>query len=126
PADTKKKFHLPRARQECETNPNDPCCRSCGQASPGCPADPMFTTSPVLSDTEDDINLRCFDQKRRFGIDFLYPIDRYTTALTSAMVPDRGGNMVLNPLVADLNLSGSDASIRDSQLIVLAGIVGVP
>ena len=31
-------------------------------------------------------NLRCFDQKRRFGIDFLYPVDRYVAGTTS-MVP---------------------------------------
>ena len=126
PQDNKKKFHLPRARKECATNPDDPCCKSCGQDASGCPADDLCKTSPILSDSEDDINLRCFDQKRRFGIDFLYPIDRYTTALKSPMVPDREGSMVPNPLFSDLNPNDSDGSVRGPKLVVLAGIVGVP
>jgi hypothetical protein len=126
PQDNKKKFHLPRARQECATNPNDPCCMSCGQAAGACPADAMCNQSPTLSDAEDDINLRCWDQKRRFGIDFLNPIDRYTTALTSAMVPDRAGNMVPNPIFSDLDPSDGVTAVRDPGLVVIAGIVGVP
>jgi hypothetical protein len=126
PQDAKKKFRLPRARKECATNPNDPCCKSCGQAAPECPSDDGCTSSPTLSDFEDDINLRCFDQKRRFGIDFLYGIDRYTGALSSQLVPNRSGEMVNNPIFSDLNPSDADSSIRDSSLVVLAGIVGVP
>jgi hypothetical protein len=126
PQDAKKKFHLPRARHECAINPNDPCCQSCGQSAPGCPVDPTCSQSPTLSDTEDDINLRCFDQKRRFGIDFLYPTDRYTQALTAAMIPDRDGNMVANPIFSDLDPSDGVTAVRDPGLVVLAGIVGVP
>ena len=126
PQDNKKKFHMQRARQECATNPNDPCCMSCGQAAGACPPDPTCTQSPILSDAEDDINLRCFDQKRRFGIDFLYPIDRYTTALTSPMVPNRAGDMVPNPIFSDLDPSDGVTAVRDPGLVVIAGIVGVP
>jgi len=126
PQDNKKKFHLPRARQECLVNPNDPCCKSCGQAAAGCPADATCTTSPTLSDMDDDINLRCFDQKRRFGIDFLYPIDRYTQALTSTVVPDRQGNLVPNPIFSDLDATDGVTAVRDPGLVVIAGIVGVP
>ncbi len=126
PQDNKKKFHLPRARKECATNPDDPCCKSCGQAAGNCPADDLCKTSPTLSDSEDDINLRCFDQKRRFGIDFLYPIERYTSALTSPTVPDLQGDMVPNPIFSDLSPGDADSTIRDSKLVVLAGIVGVP
>jgi hypothetical protein len=127
PQDNKKKFHLPRARKECLTNPNDPCCKSCGQGVPaGCPADDKCTTSPTLSDSEDDINLRCFDQKRRFGIDFLYPIDRYTQALRNPSVPSRSG-MAPNPIFSDLNpTKGEDHTIRDAGLVFIAGIAGVP
>jgi len=127
PTDNKKKFHLPRARQECLTNPNDPCCRSCGQSVPaGCPVDNKCTASPTLSDAEDDVNLRCFDQKRRFGIDFLYPIDRYTTALSSPMVPNVAGELVPNPIFSDIHKDPQDTQVRDASLVVLAGIVGVP
>ncbi len=44
------------------------------------------------------MNLRCFDQKRRFGIDFLNKLDRYTNALTKDQVPNRAGELVDNPL----------------------------
>ncbi len=126
PQDNKKKFHLPRARKECAANPNDPCCKSCGQAAGTCPADAACAASPTLNDAEDDINLRCFDQKRRFGIDFLYGIDRYQAALTSRTIPNRAGTMVANPIFADLNPKDDDSAIRDKGLVFIAGIVGVP
>lgn len=126
PQDNTKPFRLPRARKECLANPNDPCCKSCGQKADGCPADAECSASPTLTDTEDDINLRCWDQKRRFGIDFLYPIDRYTSALRSASVPSRDGTMVQNPIFDDLNKDDEDSNVRDSGLVFIAGIVGVP
>jgi hypothetical protein len=123
PANPAAPFHLPRARKECATNPNDPCCASCGQTTPqGCAPDPTCNQSPTLSELEDDINLRCWDQKRRFGIDFLYPVDRYIQGLSSATISNRAGEMVPNPLFT--NPSGGAA--RDPGLVVLAGIVGVP
>ncbi len=70
-----------------------------------------------MSALDDSINLRCFDQKRRFGIDFLYPIDRYTTGMTAAQVTDRSGNVVANPLFANG---------RDASQVYVTGIVGVP
>ncbi|HLM71078.1 MAG TPA: hypothetical protein VK459_00240, partial [Polyangiaceae bacterium] len=123
-------FHLPRARQECATNPNDPCCKSCGQDPGNCPADPTCLDSngnvQALTDFEDSSNLRCFDQKRRFGIDFLYPVDRYIDALTSSVIPNRVGELVPNPIFSDLDTSDNVTTIRDPGLVVLATIVGVP
>jgi hypothetical protein len=119
-------FHLPRARAICATDPNNECCRSCGQDPGGCPDDPTCYDGGMpmpggavlaLSDDEDQSNLRCFDQKRRFGIDFLNPVDRYIQALTSTMVPNRIGELVQNPIFA---------GGRDPRLVVLAGIIGVP
>ncbi len=124
--------HLPRARQECAKDPNDPCCKSCGQSQGVCPDDPTCKdpnggSSPaLLSDTEDHINLRCWDQKRRFGIDFLYPTDRYVTAFSNAKIPDRDGNVVDNPIFSDLNPQDDNGNIRDPGLVFFAGIVGVP
>lgn len=113
-------FHLPRARSECASNPADPCCASCGQADPpGCPpsaADPVCQLPP-MNDVEDPINLRCFDQKRRFGIDFLNPTDRYVRGFTEPFVADRDGNVVENPIFA---------GGRDASLVFFEGIVGVP
>lgn len=123
---------LPRARQECEKDPNDPCCKSCGQGAGSCPDDPTCkdpnggTGPALLTDTEDNINLRCWDQKRRFGIDFLYPTDRYVQAFSSATIPNRAGELVANPIFSDLNPSDNNSSIRDSGLVFFAGIVGVP
>ncbi len=117
-------FHLPRARSECATNPNDPCCKSCGQDPGSCPADPNCATP--LAPEEDDANLRCWDQKRRFGIDFLYGTDRYVHALQDVTIPNRAGQLVNNPLFSDLNPQDDISNIRDQGLVFFAGIVGVP
>lgn len=123
-------FHLPRARQVCASNPNDECCRSCGQDVGNCPFDPTCFDAngnvKMLSDTEDAANLRCFDQKRRFGIDFLNPVDRYIDALSSSVVPNRAGELVANPIFSDLDPNDNVTAIRDPGLVVLATIVGVP
>jgi hypothetical protein len=39
PGNPKAPFFLPNSRSECDTNPNDKCCKSCGQSDPSCPAD---------------------------------------------------------------------------------------
>ena len=115
-------FHLPAARAECASDPNDPCCKSCAQDPGDCPVDPTCFDANgnvrSLSADEDDHNLRCFDQKRRFGVDFLYPIDRYTQALTSNTAVNRAGELTQNPIFA--------GSRRDPSMVFLAGIVGVP
>ena len=113
-------FHLPRARSECEKNPADPCCASCGQETPnGCSptsSDPNCQLGPH-DDGSDPINLRCFDQKRRFGFDFLYPIDRYVRGFSEAEVPRRDGEIVPNPLFS---------AGRGDDLVLFTAIVGVP
>ncbi|MFT3765808.1 MAG: hypothetical protein QM820_09855 [Minicystis sp.] len=124
PSNPNKNFYLPKARSECATNPNDKCCRSCGQDQTGCPTDPNCPGS--LDPKTDDVNLRCWDQKRRFGIDFLYPIDRYVTGLTQSIVPNRQGDMVPNPIFSDLDPTDADTTTRDSSMVLLTYIVGVP
>ena len=130
-------FHLPKARAICESEPANECCFSCGQkgpldddGNPVCPADPTCKNADAstvyLDDLSDNINLRCFDQKRRFGIDFLYTLDRYVDGLTNPTVTDRVGQVVPNPLFSDLDPSDDHSAIRNSQSVVLAGIVGVP
>ena len=126
PSNPSQNFYLPKARSECATNPNDACCRSCGQDQTGCPVDPTCSAGSLDAKT-DDVNLRCFDQKRRFGIDFLYPVDRYVNGLSSATVPNRAGDMVPNPVFSNLDVSTyPNAQVRDTGLVVLGGIVGVP
>jgi hypothetical protein len=121
---------LPRPRKECATNPNDPCCKSCGQAAGNCPVDPTCSGPNgdivLLSPEQDSVNLRCWDQKRRFGIDFLYPIDRYKQAFSASMIADQQGNLVKNPIFSDLDPSDDNAKVRDASLVVFGGILGVP
>lgn len=110
---------LPRGRVECASNPNDPCCASCGLPAPaGCSpteADPICQLP--LSGHDDPINLRCFDQKRRFGVDLLYPIDRYVDGLSKLKVADRDGTILDNPLFA---------GNRSPKLVFFGATVGVP
>ncbi|AKT41296.1 hypothetical protein [Chondromyces crocatus] len=126
-------YRLPRARAVCATNPADPCCTSCAVTMPECPVDPTCypggdpTREPLPLPVDDDRpNVRCFDQKRRFGIDFLYPTDRYVQALTSSAITNRQGDLVPNPIFSDLNPNDANATVRDPGLVILGGIVGVP
>lgn len=99
-------YHLPRARAVCDQSPWDECCFSCAQSGPKnddgtlkCPADPTCEgpdgQTAMLSDAEESrFSLRCFDQKRRFGIDFpLSPriATRDGAAIAHGDRPERGG-----------------------------------
>ena len=122
---------LKHGTSKCLTNPNDTCCFNCGVSVPpaGCPSpasDPECAKGewPVV---EDQPNLRCFNQRQRYGADFLYPVQRYIDGFTKSQVPNRKGEMVQNPLFADLTCtSGTCISQRDKSLVLVAGIVGVP
>lgn len=121
---------LPRARSECITKgPNDPCCKSCSLPRGECPVDESCGPEdrPLrLTEEQDPHNLRCFDQKRRFGADLLYPIKRYTDAFTQETITDREGNVVQNPLFMDLDPTDENRSVRTKELVFFAGLVGVP
>lgn len=120
-----------RPRAECAAvGPDDPCCAPCDQAPAECAPDPSCVAGDGgvarLSKTEDDWNLRCFDQKRRFGKSYLHPASRYVTGLTELRVPDRNGELTSNPLFMDLDPSDDLEGPRAPSLVFLAGIVGVP
>ncbi|HRI71155.1 MAG TPA: hypothetical protein PK156_43280, partial [Polyangium sp.] len=122
---------LPRPRAICAENPNDRCCTSCGAKAPAdCPADPTCIDgdgqTKILTAEEDPITLRCFDQKRRFGVDFLYPTDRYVKAFSETTIADRHGNVVENPLFPKPNPEMGVRFTRTPDMVFLAGIVGVP
>jgi len=125
---------MPRATSVCDTNPNDPCCLSCierqwpdecndPQTDPNCRAG-LFH-GDVDSD-QDRLNLRCFDQKRRFGMHFLHPIRRYVHGLTGREVITRTGQSVPNPLYAPNPTYPELEPRANSSLVFLVGIVGVP
>lgn len=137
-----------RAAAVCETDPNSPCCYSCGQAPPaGCApdaicGDPAHTreTTDYYVDAmghkaiEDSDNLRCWHQKRRFGVDFLYPTERYGRALTSAQLcvsrndldvaECDSGVIAANPLYPLDPITGEGT--RNPSMVFLMGVVGVP
>lgn len=125
-------FRMPRSTTACDSNPDDACCRSCLQDEPmgppsGCTAianDAKCQSSTYYDATEDDVNSRCWQQKRRFGVDFLQPTRRYVDGLKNQRIRDRDGNDVPNPLYTDLKNEGR--SVRDSSLVFFATITGVP
>jgi hypothetical protein len=114
-----------RSTSACGADPNHNCCQSCGEATAhtGCPPialDAECSQGRYLPTERDDLNLRCFDQKRRFGFDLLYPISRYVSAFSGGAVPDAQGNLVPNPL---FHRAGRD---RDPLLFSFSVLAGVP
>jgi hypothetical protein len=79
-----------RGTSACDTNPNDPACTSCGFGVS--PNDPNCLKNQGYYDpTEERLNVRFFQPKRRFGVDPQFPITRYVNGLTSFKVPSRNG-----------------------------------
>ena len=128
--------HMPRATSDCAKDPNSPCCRSCAlqESSPpsGCEAikiDPSCTKG-AFTDKEDALNLRCFQEKKRFGLDLLYPTQRYVNALTQIQIcpnnPDLSCGTNDNPEANPIFANANGGVIRDSSLVFLAAITGVP
>lgn len=130
---------MPRGSLMCDSNPNDPCCYSCGSPTPsGC--DPNGCQNRTFAAGEDPGNLRCYRHKQRFGVDFLFPTQRYVNMLTKPQIctsnPDLGlancadtdgiggPDIYPNPIFNDPN--GSGALPRNEGLVFLAGILGVP
>ena len=123
---TQKQFHMPKARSVCATNPADKCCFSCAQTPPAsCPQ--TDANCPGTYDAKsDDVNLREWNQKRRFGIDFYYPVQRYVDGLTQPTVLNSANKPAPNPIFSVLDPSSGDTNVRDSSLVFFAGILGVP
>lgn len=155
-------FRFPRATPACDSDPNSPCCRSCAidETTPprGCTRvldEPRCRDTKEYTEPEDPIDLRCYDQARRFGHDFLFPTARYAVGLRSrTLCPDsiyhdgdcecsavkeraRRLNLPTPPCTSRetgapqqnplfTNLSGAPAFERDTSQVFLAGIVGVP
>ncbi|MBN1611903.1 MAG: hypothetical protein JW940_35055 [Polyangiaceae bacterium] len=140
---------IDKGTARCAENPNDQCCTFCGyvEAPAGCPA--LSTDAGCQTGKDDATHVRCWDQKRRFGIDFLYPTSRYSTGLDSIElcpdsdfgdndcqcrrakelgIPCSPGKPVRNPLYTDLQHSAQVIvpAKREPWQVFLAGIVGVP
>ncbi|PKN39865.1 MAG: hypothetical protein CVU63_13835, partial [Deltaproteobacteria bacterium HGW-Deltaproteobacteria-20] len=117
-------FHLPRGTNICSSNPWDPDCKSCWEVSPeDFPECAEGWPNPSL---DDPLNLRCTEQKRRFGIDFLYPVRRYIDALSEPKLGDGSINPLFCRQYTDETRTECAEALRDRSLVFLAGIVGVP
>jgi hypothetical protein len=135
---------LARATAAC-ADPNDRCCRSCAidERTPpeGCAPladDPECKKGELDAASSDRPNHRCWDQKRRFGLDFLYPTGRYVNALSKQKLcldrddldPDNcgDGRLADNPLFPPPapGVAARRAGPSGSPLVFFAGIVGVP
>ncbi|MET0595967.1 MAG: hypothetical protein ABW133_24920 [Polyangiaceae bacterium] len=126
-----------RGTSACLTNPNDTCCFNCGiiDAPPGCPSAATdseckkdLESSTIKQAVDDPSNLRCFNQKKKYGASFLYPVQRYIDGFTKRQIATRSGKVVDNPLYADLTCKpGTQCSgARTEDLVFVAGITGVP
>lgn len=114
-----------RSTSICQTDPESACCTSCALPVPsGCTTDPTCGAQGTASAAkytavEDQPSLSCWDQKRRYGVDFLFPAARFVNALSQPMidpnVADLAGNAVQNPLFA------GGRSPSAVHLLVLAG-----
>lgn len=116
----------------CATTPSDKCCYSCGLPPPvGCQPDPVCAGLPKYDTAagEDSVNLRCWHQQQRYGVQFLYPTARYVNAFTQTTIePERntldasgsgpsGSVAVTNPIFA-----GS----RTPKEVFVGTLTGVP
>lgn len=116
-----------RATSACAVDPNDRCCGACVSGNiDGClPVldDPACQKGNFLPAEEDPANMRCLENKRRFGFDFLYPTSRYVDGLTKPLIELRStGELVENPLYKKV----PGRARRPQSMVYLAGIVGVP
>ena len=117
-------FHLAHGTNACLDDPWDTNCKSCWEVNA---ADfPECATGWGDAEKDDTLNLRCFNQKRRFGIDFLYPVRRYIDALSESKLDDGTLNPVFCQDYADEERTECAEVLRDRSLVFLAGIVGVP
>ena len=115
-------FHLPRGTSACATDPASAECKSCG--IPGNETDPECQKGG-FAEHEDALNLRCWHQKQRFGMDFLHPIDRYVRALSQPRLEDGTWNPLFCPETSPDGATCATTPREPSQLL-LAGMVGVP
>lgn len=113
-----------RATSECDADPADRCCRSCSEPDAGAEPDECPPVGEdencalgLLSELENPADTRCFDQKRRFGIELTHSTARYVRGFTSDTVEGPDGSAVPNPLFE---------SGKMPEQVHVAAIVGVP
>ncbi len=144
---------ITRGSSACAADPASACCYSCTFETPaGCtpkeqdpaccpPGEACTADSAIIPPQEEQEtygqNLRCFDQKRKYGFDYLYPVQRYILGLTSPWLPegfdehgeplrDDQGNVrfLKNPLYSEP--VDDNGNVRSKEQVFFVGIVGVP
>ncbi len=125
-ASSSPNFQFKPASSICATKPDDKCCYSCfGSPPEGCAADPVCADPNARVPAQNDRgNVRCAQQKKRFGLELLWPTERYIAGLTQAEVVDSwdpAAPTVPNPLFPVV-----DGSRRSPSLVFFMGIIGVP
>lgn len=118
----RKSQQLGNGTAKCAEDPNDPCCHSCNAVPssipPECPTpEANGCADAVAAENAEAFNIRCHNQKQRFGVDFLRNPKIYSQGFTSTKVFDRLNAEVPNPLVT---------AERGKEKVFVVGIVGVP
>lgn len=122
-----------RGSSLCASDANHRCCYSCGLPPPdGCDADPVCGEDVTdraarLPPEEDGLNLRCYEQQRRFGRDALYPVERYHNALTQRTLCKGAPDLALEGCAAaEVVDNPLFAGGRRPESVLLTALVGVP
>ena len=83
-------FTAPRGTASCDAQPAADTCTSCGFQTPATMADSSCQMNGgYYGPTEDDMNVRFFHMKQRYGVDPQYPLSRYVSGFRSPLIPDR-------------------------------------
>jgi hypothetical protein len=119
--------NLGRGTAACATDPDSPDCRPCADTTLDKSKYPECNEPLPKPDADYNNNLRCWDQKRRFGMDLLHPVSRYVRALTETHIDGK-----LNPIFcpepdpSDPTGQTCTTPLRPKDFVFLGGIVGVP
>jgi hypothetical protein len=113
-----------RAASVCGSNPGSSCCYSCGEMPPDmCAPDSICSTMPVYSAAEDNVNLKCFHQKERYGVFSLYPVTRYVNAFSKASIVASNDDLTGDGTSSNNPLFENG---RSASSVIVTAIVGVP
>ena len=117
---------ITRGSDQCAANPNDKCCYSCTAGTPSTCANGCIPAGIAVDDGIYQASIRCWNQKRRFGYEFLYPVSRYVVALTKAeLCPDQTfGDMDCDCTYAKSIGAGCDPGIRRMPNPLYSSVVG--
>jgi hypothetical protein len=125
---TDTKHSISTGSAACAINPNDKCCYSCTASAPtsGCSSGCPNGTAMAQDDSAYQANLRCWQQKRRFGYEFMYPVSRYVVGLTKRrLCPDQSfGDMDCDCTYANSIGSACSPGLRNLPNPLFGSVIG--